>query len=75
MATDQAFLLGEYGARLDNLEARVERIDSNVAFLVKCETERGAKERQARAVFATAGGFVGAVLAFVASFLKDWMLP
>lgn len=72
--SDPSFLLGEYGARLGTLEEHVRRIDHNVAFLVTRETERATSERHAKAVLATAGGFFGAIFAFIASTLQKWLL-
>jgi hypothetical protein len=74
MATDPTFLLGEYGARLDSLEASVSRIDSNVSYLVQRETIRDTREKQQKVYLATAGGFLGAVFAFLASVVKEWVL-
>jgi hypothetical protein len=74
MPADPSYLLGEYGARLNSLEAQVNRIDHNVAFLVTRETERATKEKQTKLILASAGGFFGAVIAFVASILKDWVV-
>ncbi|MCC2626380.1 MAG: hypothetical protein K0S14_30 [Thermomicrobiales bacterium] len=74
MATDPTFLLGEYGARLSALEASVTKIDQNVEYLVQRETVRDTKEKQTKVVIASAGGFLGAIFAFVASILKDWLV-
>jgi hypothetical protein len=74
MGSDSQFLLGEYGARLDNLEATVGRMDKNIMYLVERETVRGERERQTKWLLTTAGGFVGAIVAFVASILKDWIV-
>ncbi len=74
MATDQSFLLGEHSARLAALELTVGKIDRNVDYLVGRETVRATRERQTRAIIATAGGFLGAVVAFLASVVKEWLL-
>lgn len=74
MGSDPQFLLGEYGARLDSVEAAVQRIDTNVAYLVTRETERVAREKQTKLILTTAGGFLGAVIAFLASVVKDWLV-
>ena len=74
MASDQSFLLGEYGARLNALEETVAKIDTNVDFLVQRETERGQRERDQKLMLTTAGGFLGAVIAFIASVVKEWFL-
>lgn len=74
MAHDPSFLLGEYGARLDSLEQTVSRMDKNIEYLVSRETIRDTKEKQTKVLLATAGGFLGAIFAFIASVVKEWML-
>jgi hypothetical protein len=73
MAPDPSFLLGEHNARLNTIEERLERVDANVSYLVQRETVRDTKERQQSIYLASAGGFLGAILAFVASVVKDWL--
>lgn len=74
MAPDSQFMLGEHSARLAALEASVLKIDKNVDFLVERETARATRETQQKVYLATAGGFLGAVVAFVASIVKEWLL-
>lgn len=74
MASDQSFLLGEHSARLAALESGVAKIDKNVDFLVEREIARATRETQQKVYLATAGGFLGAVVAFLASVVKEWLL-
>lgn len=74
MEPEHLMLLGQHGARLTNVEESVRRIDQNVAFLVTRETERATRERQQKLYLTTAGGFIGAVFAFIASVVKDWLV-
>jgi hypothetical protein len=74
VSPERDFLLGEYGARLDSLEKTVTKIDTNVDYLVQRETIRDTREKQTKLMLAGAGGFLGAILAFVANVAKEWFL-
>jgi hypothetical protein len=74
MATDPSFLLGEYGARLDNLEMSVGRIDKNVQFLVQRETIRDTKEQSTRVMLTKVAAAVAAVVAFLVGVVQKMVV-
>jgi hypothetical protein len=72
MGSDQSFLLGEYGARLDSLEATVGRMDKNIEFLVQRETERATTERVKRVYAGAILSAVASIGAFVIGLVREW---
>lgn len=66
-------MLGSYGARLDEIEEKVDRIQLTLdGISIDLAVKRGASQVERR-ILVTAGGFAGAVLAFLGEWLKSWL--
>lgn len=61
--------LGQHGAQLENIEAKVDHIANSVELLMARENERKGGRRAVYAVASVLGGFAGAVGSAVASYL------
>jgi hypothetical protein len=72
MDTNNNFNLGRHEALIEQLVSGQTDIVSRLGDIEKTIADQAGERRATRWAMTTAGGFVGATLAFVAHFLPSW---